>query len=135
MNGDIQRDRRQRRMDRVAAIAGLLLLISLGLELQAHQFFGRTSIEMLLLALYLGFWSYVVGLVFLLVLVVQWLLTWDHLGIGRSGSFHSTQTVPVDQHVQQGIQFQAMNRVLVGPSPRFIVSQEKELPNRLPKAG
>ncbi len=134
MNDDRQRDRRQKGMDWVAAIAGVLLLISLGFELLAHQFFGRTSIEMLLLALYLGFWLYVVGLAFLLVLVVQWLLTWDRLSIGGSGFFCSTQTAPVDQPVQQGTQFHAMDTVLVGPSPRSIANHEEDPPNQLPKA-
>ena len=51
-----------------------MLLISLGLELLAHQIFGQTDVSTLLLALYLAFWSSVLGVVGFLVLSIKWLV-------------------------------------------------------------
>lgn len=80
---------------------------------------------MLLLALYLGFWLYLVGLAFLLVLVVQWL---------RSRISRPTQIVLVYQPVQQGTRFRAVDTALIGLSPKLIATQEEDLPKQLPKA-
>ena len=50
------------------------LLISLGLELLARQVFGETDVSMLLSALSLGFWGFVLSTTSLLLLVIRWLI-------------------------------------------------------------
>jgi hypothetical protein len=62
-------------------IVGWLLLISLGLELLAHQVFGQIDLGTLLWALYLSFWSFVLGTAGFLLLAVRWLLEWRHLRV------------------------------------------------------
>ena len=58
----------------VAGITSLLLLISAGgLELFAQQTLGQTSVATILLTLFLAFWSYVLGIVGLVLSVVWWL--------------------------------------------------------------
>lgn len=55
-------------------IVGWLLLSSLGLELLAHQVFGQIDLGTLLRALYLSFWSFVLGTAGFLLLAVRWWL-------------------------------------------------------------
>jgi hypothetical protein len=62
---------------------GLLLLISAGLELLAHQVFGQTDVDTLLWALSLGFWTYVLGFAGFLILSVRWLVDWWRVGASR----------------------------------------------------
>ena len=61
-------------------IIGGLLLVSLGLELLARQVFGQTDVGTLLWALYLGFWSFVLGTTGFLLLAAQWLIEWRRFG-------------------------------------------------------
>jgi hypothetical protein len=58
----------------LAGSVGVLLLFSLGLELLAHQIFGQTDVATLLLALYLAFWSSVLGITGFLVLSIKWFI-------------------------------------------------------------
>jgi hypothetical protein len=60
----------------IAVAVGGLLFISLGLELLAHQAFGQTDVATLLLALYLAFWSSVLGIAGFLVLSILWFVAW-----------------------------------------------------------
>ena len=69
-----ERDRRIRRIGWPAGTVGALLLISAGLELLAHQVFGQTDMDMLLWALSLGFWTYLLGFAGVLILSVRWLV-------------------------------------------------------------
>ena len=55
-------------------IVGGLLLSSLGLELLAHQVFGQIDLGTLLWALYLSFWSFVLGTAGFLLLALRWWL-------------------------------------------------------------
>lgn len=64
----------------LTGIVGGLLLISLGLELLARQVFGQTDVGTLLWALYLGFWSFVLGTTGFLLLAAQWLIEWRRFG-------------------------------------------------------
>lgn len=65
------------RMGWVVGSVSLLLLISAGgLELFAQQTLGQASVATLLLALFLAFWSYVLGIAGLLFLSVWWLVGW-----------------------------------------------------------
>jgi hypothetical protein len=75
MNTRIQRDTPSRGIGWLAGTVGGLLLISLGLELLAHQAFGQTDVATLLLAVYLAFWFSVLGIVGFVVLAIAWLVT------------------------------------------------------------
>ena len=79
MNRTIQGAGRIRHIGSPTGIVGGLLLISLGLQLLAHQVFGQTDIGTLLWAHYLGFWSYILGTTGFLFLSVQWLIEWRHV--------------------------------------------------------
>jgi hypothetical protein len=61
-------------------IVGWLLLISLGLELLAHQVFRQIDLGTLLWALYLSFWSFVLGTAGFLLLAVRWCLSGNIFG-------------------------------------------------------
>ena len=79
-----QRDKGEEEFHRIGWLAvavGGLLFISLGLELLAHQMFGQTDVVTLLLALYLAFWSSVLGIAGFLVLSIRWLAEWGPLGM------------------------------------------------------
>ncbi len=56
----------------LAGTVGALLFISAGLGLLVHQVFGQTDMDTLLWALYLGFWTSVLGIVGFLVLSIRW---------------------------------------------------------------
>jgi hypothetical protein len=75
MNTRIQRDTPSRGIGWLAGTVGGLLLISLGLELLAHQTFGQTDVATFLLAVYLAFWFSVFGIVGFVVLAIAWLVT------------------------------------------------------------
>lgn len=68
----------------VAGGASLLLLVSAGFSLFAQQAPGWISVAAMLLALYLAFWSYVLGIVGLLFLSVRWLVGWRRLRVKRA---------------------------------------------------
>jgi hypothetical protein len=74
MDNTIQRDRGIQHVIWSTGIVGGLLLLSLGLELLAHQVFGQTDLGTLLWALYLSFWSYALGVTGFLLLLIRWLI-------------------------------------------------------------
>ena len=81
-----QRDKSEKEFHRIGWLAvavGGLLFISLGLELLAHQAFGQTDVATFLLALYLAFWSFALGIAGFLVLSIRWLAEWGPLGMDR----------------------------------------------------
>jgi hypothetical protein len=94
---------------------GLLLLISAGLELLAHQVFGQTDVDTLLWALSLGFWTYVLGFAGFLILSVQWLVDWRRVGVSRMAMnpssvtesnrrrFEESELEDLPQLVEQGV--------------------------------
>jgi hypothetical protein len=57
----------------VGGVAGVLLSINAGLQLFVLQAHGRVSIATILLVLYLAAWSYVLGLVGLVLLSAWWI--------------------------------------------------------------
>jgi hypothetical protein len=57
----------------MAGIAGLFLLISVGLEVYVGQALGQASVITLLVTLYVASWAFVVGLVGLVVVSGWWL--------------------------------------------------------------
>lgn len=74
MNSKTQWNGGFQRMEWVVGSVSLLLLISAGgLELFAQQTLGQTSVATILLTLFLAFWSYVLGIVGLVLSVVWWL--------------------------------------------------------------
>ena len=75
-------------------IVGGLLLISLGLELLAHQVFGQTDVGTLLWALYLGFWSSVLGTIGFLFLVIHWLMAWQRVRADQVAMYRWASTEP-----------------------------------------
>ena len=56
--------------------ASLLLFLSADLELFVQQTLGHHSVATVILAHYLAFWSYVLGLGVLLFFAVWWLVEW-----------------------------------------------------------
>ncbi|MDF0668480.1 MAG: hypothetical protein P0119_20720 [Nitrospira sp.] len=75
----IQGDGRIQHIGWPTGIVGLLLFLSLGLELLAHQVFGKTDLGTLLWALYLDAWSFVLGTLGFLLLAVRWFVEWRHI--------------------------------------------------------
>ena len=66
-------------------VVSLLLLISAGLPLFfARQALGQVSVAIILLALYLATWSYLLGLVGLLFLSVRCLVNWRRVRLTRT---------------------------------------------------
>ncbi len=95
METTIQRDGRIQHVGWPIGIVGGLLLISLGLELLAQQTFGQTDVGTLLWALYVGFWSFVLGTTGFLLLAAWWLIEWrriraNTLAMNRLPSTEST---------------------------------------------
>ena len=80
MNNALQEESRGHHLGWLVGIVGGLLLISLGLELCSRQMFGPTDVGTLLWALYLGFWSFVLGTTGFLLLAVQWVIEWRRIG-------------------------------------------------------
>lgn len=63
----------------LAGVVGMLLLTSVGLELLVHQVFGQTDVDTLLWALFLSFWTCILGLAGFLVVSLQWFLDWRRI--------------------------------------------------------
>ncbi len=83
----------------LTGIVGGLLFISLGLELLAQQTFGQTDVGTLLWALYVGFWSFILGTTGFLLLAVRWLVEWRHIRarLGTNGPERNLNELwPVD---------------------------------------
>jgi len=97
MNTKMRENARIQHIGWSTGIVGGLLLISLGFELLAHQVFGQTDLGTLLWALYLGFWSFALGTIGLLLLAVQWLVEWRRIQttpatVSRLSSAESTSS-------------------------------------------
>jgi len=54
----------------------MLFLFSAGLQLFTHYASGRASVASMLLAVFLAFWSYVLGIAGLLFISVRWIRQW-----------------------------------------------------------
>ena len=80
---------------------GTFLLISLGLELLAHQIFGQTDMATLLLALYLAFWSLGLGIVGFLMLSIRWLGGWWHVRANRVVTSRDSTIKPRQKHLEE----------------------------------
>ena len=78
----------------VAGNVSLLLLLTAGLQLFAHQTLMHSSAATIILALVLATWSYVLGLGLVLFLSVGWLIEWLHKGSADA-------LVPMGERVQK----------------------------------
>jgi len=67
----------------VGSVSLLLLISAGGLELFARQAYEQVSVATLLLALFLAFWSYVLGILGLLFLSVRRLISWRRVRVTR----------------------------------------------------
>lgn len=85
-----------RRIGWPAIAVGGLLVITLGLELLARQTFGQTDVATLLLALYLAFWSSVLGIAGFLLLSIRWLVAWRRPRIGRTTGLEDHESLRPD---------------------------------------
>ena len=81
--------------------ASLLLLLSAGLELFVQQTLGYHSVATVILALYLAFWSYVLGLGVLLFLAVWWLVEWRRVRVKRAAMSSYASAEPRSQHLEK----------------------------------
>jgi hypothetical protein len=81
--------------------ASLLLLFSVGLELLVRQTLGYHSVATVILAHYLAFWSYVLGLGVLLFFAVWWLVEWGRARVKQAAMSSDASTGPRRQHLGQ----------------------------------
>jgi hypothetical protein len=82
-----------------AVVVGGLLVTSLGLQLLAHQTFGQTDVATLLLALYLAFWSSVLGIAGFLLLAIRWLSEWRRTRVGRTAGWEHHESLQQDRRM------------------------------------
>jgi len=68
----------------VGSISLLLLISAVALTLFTQHALGQASAATILLALYLAAWSYVLGLLGLVLLSVWWLVGWRRMGVTRA---------------------------------------------------
>lgn len=100
MNSKIQENKAFRRTGWVVGSAGLLLLISAGLE----QFVRQTLLHdgaTVLLALFLAFWSYVFGLGLLLFLLVGWLVELRRVRVTRAAMSRYSPAEPRSRSLEK----------------------------------
>ena len=89
-------------MRRVGGSISLLLLVSAGgLEFFAQRTLGQTSVATLLLVLYLASWSYVLGLVGLLLSLVSWVVSWRRVRVKRADMSRYSPAEPRSRRLEQ----------------------------------
>ncbi|MDF0666030.1 MAG: hypothetical protein P0119_08130 [Nitrospira sp.] len=120
MKTKIQRDRRIPHIGWPAGIIGGLLLISVGLELLAHQVFGQTDVGTLLWALYLGFWTFALCTIGFLFLTVRWWGEWkrmriNSLDMNRLSSTESTSSHFEKSELETPLHILQQGEIQVGP--------------------
>jgi hypothetical protein len=81
--------------------ASLLLFFSVGLELLVRQTLGYHSVATVILAHYLAFWSYVLGLGVLLFFAVWWFVEWGRARVKQAAMSSDASTGPRSQHLEQ----------------------------------
>jgi hypothetical protein len=119
----------------VAGSTSALLLISDGLALLAQQAHDQVSVTILLLALYLAPWLYVLGLVGLLFLSVWWLVGWLRVLVKPGAVSRYSSAEPRSPHLErperEGLQFLQQGVTPVVPSRSSMDSDDrKELPGQ-----
>jgi hypothetical protein len=81
--------------------ASMLLLLSAGLELFVQQTLGDHSVATVILALYLAFWSDVLGLGVLVFLAVWWLVEWRRVSVKRAAMSGDASAGPRSPHLEE----------------------------------
>ena len=80
--------------------ASLLLFLSADLELFVQQTLGHNSVATVILAHYLAFWSYVLGLGLLLFFAVWWLVEWGRARVKQATMSSDVSAGPRSQHLE-----------------------------------
>jgi len=101
MNSKTRENGEFQRTGWVVVGASLVLLISAGLELFVQQTLGHSSVATVLLALYLAFWSYVLGLGVLLILSVRWLVEWRRVRMKPVAMSRYAPAEPRSRHLEK----------------------------------
>jgi hypothetical protein len=106
MNIKTQKDEGRHGIGWPAGIVGGLLLISVGLDLLAHPVFGLTDAATLILSLYLGFWTYVLGIVGFVILstkwlVDRWLVDWRRVQLTRTTMSRYSPLEPRSERLEE----------------------------------
>jgi hypothetical protein len=81
--------------------ASPLLLISAGLELFVQRTLGHSTLAIVILDLFLAFWSYVMGLGLLLFLLVWCLVRWRRVQLTRAAMSRYTPAEPGSQSLEK----------------------------------
>jgi hypothetical protein len=81
--------------------ASPLLLFSAGLELLVRQTLGYHSVATVILAHYLAFWSYVLGLGVLLFFAVWWLVEGGRARVKQAAMSSDASAGPRSQHLEK----------------------------------
>lgn len=118
MNTTIQKESRGHHSGWLTGIVGGLLFSSLGLELIAQQVFGHTDVGTLLWALYLGFWSFVLGVTGFLLLTVQWLVEWRRVRtnpVAMNRLFSAESTSNRSEKPEMEVPFHALQQGMTSP--------------------
>ena len=120
MNSKIRGNRMFQEMGWVGLGAVALLLLSAGLEFFAQHANTGTSLAGVLLALFLAFWSYVLGLVGLFFLSMRWLAGWrggqvTRVALSQNSSAERRSRSP-ETPEQEGLQFLQQDVDPVDPS-------------------
>jgi hypothetical protein len=106
--------------------ASLLLLLSDGLELFVQQTLGHYSMATFILALFLAFWSYVLGLGVLLFLSVRCLVNWRRMRLTRTTM--SRRSEGLEEPGPEGSQF--LEHDDVSPIVPSRLSRHSDDPNK-----
>ena len=81
--------------------ASLLLLLGAGLELLVRQTLEHHSVATVILAHYLAFWSYVLGLGVLLFFAVWWLVEWGRAQVKQTAMINDASAGSRHQHLEK----------------------------------
>jgi len=101
MNTKTRENRKFPWMGWVGGGVSLLLLLSAGLELFVQQTLGDHSVATVILALYLAFWSDVLGLGVLVFLAVWWLVEWRRVSVKRTAMSGDASAGPRNQQLEK----------------------------------
>jgi hypothetical protein len=128
-------------MEWATGSVSVLLILSAGLTLLAQQTLGKDNSEVsaaaLLLALYLGSWLFVLGIVGLVLLSVWWLVGWQHVRATRAAVSRYSPAELMRRHLEKPEQEDSLSfrqsvvPVVPSRSPKGSVDENE--PNSLTK--
>jgi hypothetical protein len=85
----------------VVGSASLLLLLSAGVELVVRQTLAHQSVAAVILAHYMAFWSYILGLGVLLFFAVWWLVEWGRARVKQAAMSSDASVGSRSQHLEK----------------------------------